>query len=192
MEYIITPRGPEFDWSYWDDAFDSKELDILQNIARDSNIRASVGGETDQRLVNEIRRSDIFWMHNTQEYNWVYNRLAYIVADLNCKYYRYDITGFGEPIQMTNYQSFERGTYNWHVDFGGSVSRKLSVVLQLSDPSEYEGGDLLLTVGDVPITIPKKRGMLVVFPSFTLHKVTEVTKGNRQSLVTWISGPPFR
>jgi PKHD-type hydroxylase len=64
--------------------------------------------------------------------------------------------------------------------------------MQLSDPSEYEGGDLLLHTGDEPIVINKQKGMLVMFPSYTLHEVTPVTKGERYSLVAWVHGPKLR
>jgi PKHD-type hydroxylase len=83
--------------------------------------------------------------------------------------------------------------YKWHQDFGGSgASRKLSVVLQLSDPSEYEGGELQILTSGQAISIQKKRGLITVFPAWTLHQVTPVVKGTRQTLVTWISGPQFK
>jgi PKHD-type hydroxylase len=82
--------------------------------------------------------------------------------------------------------------YNWHQDFGTGVSRKLSNVVQLSDPSEYEGGNLQIMTNSGVQRIRKKRGLAVAFPSFTFHTVTPVTAGTRQSLVAWVSGAPFR
>jgi len=38
----------------------------------------------------------------------------------------------------------------------------------------------------------KKRGLITVFPAWTLHQVTPVTKGTRQTLVTWVCGPEFK
>ena len=57
---------------------------------------------------------------------------------------------------------------------------------------EYEGGELQLMNSANPITIQKKKGHIVVFPSYMLHKVTPVTVGKRKSLVIWIAGPPFK
>jgi PKHD-type hydroxylase len=74
----------------------------------------------------------------------------------------------------------------------GGISRKLSLVLQLTDPSEYEGGNLQVLIGSEPLNVEKRRGLICAFPSFTIHQVTEVTKGSRQSLVVWLSGPPFK
>lgn len=86
------------------------------------------------------------------------------------------------------------GHYDWHLDRGGLgiAPRKLSAVIQLSDPNEYEGGDLQLYVGSEPTNIKKQKGLVVVFPSFVLHRVTPVTGGTRRSLVAWLSGPKFR
>jgi PKHD-type hydroxylase len=65
--------------------------------------------------------------------------------------------------------------------------------MQLSDPVDYEGGVLELRPhGKDIIKMRKQRGLIVAFPSWTLHQVTPVTQGNRQSLVAWISGPPFK
>jgi PKHD-type hydroxylase len=66
------------------------------------------------------------------------------------------------------------------------------MVLQLTDPSQYEGGNLQIVTGGDPLTVRKQRGLVAVFPSYVLHQVTPVTKGSRQSLVAWITGPQFK
>ena len=87
--------------------------------------------------------------------------------------------------------SEDEGYYDWHVDMGpGKANRKLSLVCQLSDPSEYEGGELQIHTGQIH-TVEKKKGLVVIFPSYLLHCVTPVTSGKRQTLVLWIEGPPF-
>ncbi|MGB0178111.1 MAG: 2OG-Fe(II) oxygenase, partial [Owenweeksia sp.] len=83
---------------------------------------------------------------------------------------------------------------DWHMDFGaGEIShRKLSMTVQLSDPADYEGGDLEFMINQKVVTAPRTRGTVIVFPSFILHRVTPVTKGVRHSVVGWVSGTPFR
>ena len=66
-----------------------------------------------------------------------------------------------------------------------------SIVVQLTDPSEYEGGDLEILTTENPFWAAKEKGSCILFPSFCLHKVHPVTKGLRNSLVLWVSGPPF-
>lgn len=56
--------------------------------------------------------------------------------------------------------------------------RKISVSIQLSDPSEYEGGRLIIKGKEAPI----EQGDMTIFHSLTSHKVTEVTKGIRYSM----------
>jgi PKHD-type hydroxylase len=68
----------------------------------------------------------------------------------------------------------------------------LSLVLQLSDPAQYEGGNLQVMTGSEPQTVRKQRGLVAAFPSYVLHQVTPVTQGTRQSLVAWVSGPQFK
>jgi PKHD-type hydroxylase len=118
--------------------------------------------------------------------------LGHIASSLNAQYYRFDLTGFGEPIQLTNYDQSEQGMYGWHQDYGGGTSRKLSLVLQLTDPSQYEGGNLQVLTSGQPQTVRKQRGLVAAFPSYVLHQVTPVMSGNRQSLVAWVSGPAFK
>ncbi len=75
---------------------------------------------------------------------------------------------------------------------GNGSPRKLSMVLQLSDPSEYEGGDLELFTSANPIITKKQKGIIHAFPSYVMHRVTPVTKGVRKTLVVWIAGPRFK
>lgn len=194
MQFQITPRSKELaPWAYWDNAFSSEQLDWLQEEAKKSTALAHVGGGGEGRVDNRLRRSRIGWMSNTPDTSWVFEQLAYVVANLNADYFNFDLTGFGEPLQLTNYDQETHGMYGWHTDFGKGVSRKLSVVLQLSDPSEYEGGELQLQPRGAEIeSMIKQRGRIVVFPSWTLHQVTPVTKGYRQTIVAWVSGAPFR
>ena len=62
--------------------------------------------------------------------------------------------------------------------------------MQLSDPSEYEGGALVFPEDHG--MADRTRGMLTVFPSFLIHEVTPVVAGSRYVLVAWVHGPSFR
>jgi PKHD-type hydroxylase len=70
----------------------------------------------------------------------------------------------------------------------------MSIVIQLTDPSEYEGGDFEIDsqYPQLPKEEIREKGSVLVFPSFIPHRVTPVTKGVRRSLVSWIEGPKFR
>ena len=193
MQYALTPYvSQQTPWAYWDNGFSKEELNWLQNKANSNLTRAEIAnGE----FKSTIRRSQVTWLPNTPESQWVFEKLAHIVSTLNADWFRFDLTGFGEQIQLTTYDESENGMYGWHVDLGApkTISRKLSIVMQLSDAVDYEGGVLeLKPSGEEIVRMSKERGRIIAFPSWTLHQVTPVTKGVRQSLVSWVSGPPFK
>ena len=193
MQHVLTPYSRKIEqFAWWEDAFTDQELDWLQKKAKEATQQAQVGGRGGGRVDGLIRRSELNWLEKNQESTWVFERLSHVVAKLNADYFGFELTGFGESLQLTNYHESRQGNYTWHQDFGGEISRKLSMVLQLSYPSEYEGGELQLLTGKEPTTIQKQRGLITVFPAWTLHQVTPVTKGTRQTLVAWISGPSFK
>ena len=70
--------------------------------------------------------------------------------------------------------------------------RKLSISIQLTNPEEYEGGELYLYNDDKGTLMDKTQGTLILFPSYVLHEVMPVTKGTRNSLVTWVTGKQFK
>lgn len=197
MQYLITPYNESQEpFAWWEGAFDDQQLNWLQDQAKDVKTKAQVGGGGAGVTDPNIRRSGLNWMSNTSETKWVFDKLAHAVSSLNAQFFRFNLTGFGEQIQLTHYDSSEEGMYGWHVDMGPHVTspcRKLSIVVQLSDPVEYEGGILELQPhGKNVIKMRKQRGLIVAFPSWTLHQVTPVTQGSRQSLVAWITGPSFK
>ena len=195
MQHVLTPYATAIEpFVWWENGFTEQELNWLQGQAQKADQRAQVGGDPQGEELAKVRRSQVSWLNKTPDTAWVFEKLGHIASALNAQYYRFDLTGFGEHIQLTNYDQSEHGMYGWHVDYGGKVSpsRKLSLVLQLTDPSQYEGGNLQVMTGGEPQTVRKQRGLVAAFPSYVLHQVTPVTSGNRQSLVAWISGPAFK
>jgi len=197
MQYVLTPYGgTQEPFAWWEGAFNEQQINWLQQQARNGKQKAEVGVGGVGSVNANIRRSNLNWLPNTPETSWVFETLAHAVSSLNAQFFRFNLVGFGEHIQLTNYDESEQGMYGWHVDMGPSVTspcRKLSIVMQLSDPVDYEGGVLEIQPhGKEIIKMRKQRGLIVAFPSWTLHQVTPVTQGNRQSLVAWISGPPFK
>jgi PKHD-type hydroxylase len=173
--------------------FNIQETEEIKKIG-DSLITksAKIGGKDK----NNIRRGEVSWLPRTSEHLWVYNRLFKAIKKANDSLWKFELNGFFEDCQYTTYkESLEGGDkYDFHLDFDGTsgIHRKISAVLQLTDESEYEGGNLELFPRTKPIIAPKKVGSITIFPSFMLHRVTEVTKGKRNSLVVWVSGYPFK
>jgi len=188
---------------------DDKELDLLRHMFEKETLEsAPLGGEGEdaQHISdNNIRRSNIFWLYANLEkkYNCqgLVAKIAGTIEQVNERDFGFELTTF-EPPQMTRYESTERGHYDWHIDCNTIVSnihRKLSWIIQLSNPSEYEGGDLGFTGPEgEPIWVRDQderilnKGTLITFPSFLPHTITPVTKGIRHSMVGWCQGPRFR
>jgi PKHD-type hydroxylase len=75
-----------------------------------------------------------------------------------------------------------------------NITRKLSLVMCLSDPEkDFVGGEFEINVGnqEEPETILMKKGRMIFFPSYIIHRVKPVTKGIRKTIVIWITGPKF-
>lgn len=197
--YMFAP-SPTFGRSnepylFWKDGFSDEEIEAIKGIGASRKANdATVNGKSEQEDISDIRVSKTSWIDLQQDSEWLYNRLAYIARQLNGQYYNFDLYGFWENMQYTIYDSAQNGHYDWHVDAGSAdeCPRKLSLVLQLSDPTEYEGGELQIMHAKDPITIEKKKGLVTVFPGYTLHRVTPVTSGVRKTLVVWVAGPAFR
>ena len=83
--------------------------------------------------------------------------------------------------------------FDWHMDLGdGDLRfRKVTTLIQLSDPADYEGGRLEIW-GNDEHEAGTRRGTLLIYPSYVMHRVTEVTRGTRFSLGGELLGPPFR
>jgi len=148
----------------------------------------------------KIRKSKTSWIKD----NWLKRDLYNIVQYAN-KSWNFNLSQ-NEDIQFTEYEP--KGHYNWHNDSIKNpmnlknMQRKLSMVVQLSDPKDYEGGDLKFNLrgldssqSDNIISPPpgfKQQGSIVVFPSFLWHKVEPITSGKRYSLVMWTLGEHWK
>ena len=73
------------------------------------------------------------------------------------------------------------------------IIRKLSFSIQLSDPDDYEGGNLqLMDENNKSYIAPRQRGSIILFDSRTPHRVQKVRRGERKSIVGWAVGPRWK
>jgi len=143
-----------------------------------------------QSYGNAARIGHVAWVDPGPETIWVYQRLATMVVWVN-QAFQFELLGFVDALQYTVYGIGHK--FDWHVDIGaGQASlRKLSITVQLSEESAYEGGGLQF-ISAPDQTSSKARGSAIVFPSYLAHRVADVTDGTRCSLVGWAAGVPFR
>lgn len=174
-------------FAFWNDVFSKEECQKIINIAKNKGlIKGKIKGESD------VRDSKVSWLYPSDNMDWVFRRVTEIVLNLNERFFQFDLFGINEGFQFTNYQA-PSGKYGKHVDRGMNLPvRKLSISIQLTDPKEYKGGELYLYNNDKGVSMDKAQGTLIMFPSYTLHEVMPVTKGERNSLVTWVTGKQFK
>jgi PKHD-type hydroxylase len=174
---------------YFVNQFSDNEINEIKYLASTLVRQDAVTGEN---TVSNYRKSEVSWIDESEDSGWIYDKIAKLAHEANKEMWNFDIWGYHDNLQYTTYYG-DGGHYDWHLDLGPGLSnRKLSVVLQLSDPEEYVGGDLQMNVGGSLLTVPKSKGLLCFFPSFLLHRVTPLSSGTRTSLVTWLCGANLR
>jgi PKHD-type hydroxylase len=180
-------------WIATMDMFTNEELARIAETPGEE-MKARVGfrdghGDYDPRQ----RESDVRWINPRPDTEWLFQIIEEAVIEFN-KHFMMRLTHIHD-LQLTEYDGTNGGHFGAHIDDAWGVlkphgRRKLSICVQMSGPEEYDGGELrLYPQGLNYVTMPKQRGMAVVFRSHIVHEVTPVTRGKRKSLVIWASGP---
>ena len=197
---IIEPKFKNSSWNFkldqvnlyafWKNAFSKEECQTIINVAKNKGL---IQGKTfNNNKTKDVRDSKISWLYPIDNIDWVFRRVTDITLNLNERFFKFDLFGINEGFQFTNYEA-PSGKYGKHVDRGTNMAvRKLSISIQLTNPEEYEGGELYLYDDDKGNLMDKTQGTLIIFPSYVLHEVMPVTKGERNSLVTWVTGKQFK
>lgn len=185
-------------WQYWQSTINESLLNSIIQIG-EQNPQADPGLGFDGNTSNNLyRTSEIHWINpNDHSSKFLVDLLWYYANEANRNAFGFDIN-YLPDIQYTKYHAYDNGKYDWHHDTfwanPTTYDRKLSIVIQLSDPTEYTGGEFEIDpqYPQLPVDAIKQKGTVLVFPSFISHRVTPVTSGTRKSLVSWIQGPKFR
>ena len=181
-------------WMMWD-RMEENNVDEFNFIAEQYPlINASIGQGKKNKTDKQIRRSQIRWVKD----DLIKNKMMEYAKVANRSLWNFDINHM-DDVQHTRYHHEDHGHYDWHVDIFWDnkltlYDRKISVIIQLTDGDEYEGGDFLIDpqYSQPPRDLMRKKGTVFAFPSFIRHKVEPVTKGVRYSLVMWNLGYPFK
>lgn len=189
-------------WQYWPGYLSETDCEKVIELAQ--QLPATVGqiGHGAGELVTDLsyRRSTIRWIPRADtRFLTLFSRMELLFHEANASAFGFALSIFRD-VQFTEYAATNNGTYAWHHDTtwasDSHYMRKLSMVIQLSNPADYTGGELQLATeecGAVPdAEVLRQRGTVLVFPSFLRHCVTPVKSGIRYSLVTWYEGPCFR
>jgi len=178
-------------WQMWSGVMQPDTIDFIVAEAEKVDSQAATTFN-DQSEKNSFRSSEVSWLSGNnviQDILWDFvsaanNNAFHVQVDNKC------------DMQFTEYHASKMGHYDWHHDVNWSedntTDRKLSVTVQLSDPLEYEGGVFEFSECPTPDDSSRKKGTVLVFPSYLKHRVLPVTKGTRRSLVAWFEGPRWQ
>lgn len=175
-------------YAFWDNFLSEEECEKIIKIGIAKKLKkATVKGN-----IKDIRESKISWIYPEPELNWLYERLTSAITDLNSRFFKFHLIGLLEPLQFTSYSS-PGAKYGKHTDRAINIlNRKLSFSILLSKKTNFKGGEFYLYENENGLLLPQEQGKLLLFPSFVLHEVTPITKGERNSLVGWVTGNRFK
>ena len=187
--------------AYWNNLFTDEELDQIFEYCNDLPAETAHTGhqKTEQTTREDVRKSQVAWVYRNNDTEWIFSRYDGAVQRINTSLFNVDI----EPLSSLQFTRYEEdgGHYDWHWDmqlapepFEPNIirQRKISVVTQLNDPEDYNGGVLKVGPCGRIYDIDQGKGVTCMFLSFVNHMVTPVTKGTRYSLVGWYEGPDWR
>jgi Rps23 Pro-64 3,4-dihydroxylase Tpa1-like proline 4-hydroxylase len=168
-----------------------EECDLLLDFSL-KNLKlhvAELANTTDEtvKTYNKGRKSNIAWHQYYETFPFLYEKLSKVLIDeISVK--GFDLDYLASPFQFTEYKVGDY--FNWHRDSVRNIvtqeERYCSMVIQLNN--NYDGGDLELKLENdhTQIKVEKGIGDLIIFLSNLEHRVTDVTSGNRYTLVNWV------
>jgi PKHD-type hydroxylase len=188
------------EWCYYKSFFDKKTCEnIIKDAQKIPSQAGQLGNGTNTLQDNSIRRSEIrFANKGDPDFQHVFNSLWKNAMEANEQFFGFHISKL-EFIQIAKYDSSYKGEYKSHHDVfwlndDPKNHRKLSCIIQLSDPNDYDGGDLEINeASEAPSREDiRQQGTMIFFPSFLRHQANPVTRGTRYSIAAWFEGPKWR
>lgn len=113
------------------------------------------------------------------------NSIIMAALDRDIGFHKYCIPKSSKPCIVS--KTGPGGYYHPHRDNG--LNGDFSTTVFISDPSEYDGGELCLYFDGIEHKIKPKSGFAVTYKTGTLHRVNEVKSGYRIVCVLWTTTP---
>ena len=174
-------------WQFWHNGVGQDFINQVEAVA--SKVKAVDAKTYGGRKTDHHRKSKVKWLTNSDGLG----RSLFAYVEQANKAFDIDVTPQCE-IQYTEYHE-DGSFYGLHHDIdwnsNHSYDRKISMSVLLSDPKDFDGGEL--TFNEITNEgIDWQKGSVLCFPSYLQHSVSPVTRGTRKSLVAWFSGPRWR
>ena len=156
-----------------------KEIDAVKH----KSVQAGIYGKEGTRIDKKVRNSLLYFLDSSisfQTFSTVHS--IFIEKYLDTSYKFLNIPS----VQYASYR--ENNHFEWHQDLitqKGGLFRYFTMSINLSEPSNYSGGELEVSLNGKSVFLEKKPGSYICFPSFVYHKAHPVISGHRESLVVW-------
>ena len=187
-----------------DDFLTEKRCDeLIDMFSKSEQYKATVAGtykgsgsdvvNENVRKVQEVRFSEDIVLSDGFNLN---KNLTMACEMANTLFFNFDTSNQLSNIRMLRYE--DTGKYDWHLDIGNEETsvRKITAIVQLSDENDYEGGNFEFSMTDETgkdtAVGSRKKGSLILFPSYLGHRVSPLTSGVRYSILTWMLGNAFK
>ena len=188
------------EWCYFKSFLDKQTCEKIINDAMQLPAQDGIIGTDDgARLDTSGRRSKIRFLNKDDwRFTYIFDILWKTAISANHDFFNFHISKL-DFIQFAEYDAEYLGEYREHQDVfwisnDKEYHRKLSCIIQLSDPDDYLGGDfeMIGTETSPPQSDVRTQGTIFYFPSFTYHRANQVIRGKRYSIAAWFEGPKWR
>ena len=129
------------------------------------------------------------WIPFSPHYKWLYSIMLELTKAINEENWKFDVPGV-QQLQILKYSPLQQ--FWWHFDTFTGSDRKLTAVVNLSDPSEYLGGGLQVNADIENKQFMREQGAGCWFPSYIEHRARAPIWGTRWVLVAWLTGQAWR
>lgn len=187
------------EWCYFRERFSPEWCQGVIDVVNTRSPRDASIGVDGVTKDDNMRRSKIWFVNKgDSKLGFLFDELWKMAIWANDEWFKIHILKL-DYIQIAEYDESVQGEYKQHHDIfymnnDPEYHRKLSCVIQLTDPSEYDGGDLTFYhLAQYPDAAEMRtRGTAIFFPSYNLHAALPVTRGRRYSIAAWFDGPKWR
>jgi len=183
--------------------FSAGECDFISSYFQ-NNYQLSRGQEySNYSHIPEQRRANIVMTTQPDEQSqWMWEKFNNLISYYNDRHFNFDLYGFNY-VQYARYDVGDKHEFHMDLPLDGKQIdplllqnlRKITVVLLLNEPGvDFEGGEFQINhfSEQFPWDTNLKKGSVLLFPSFLLHRVAPILSGNRQSISIWAVGPKFK
>lgn len=187
------------EWAYYKGRYSKEVCDNIIQVAKSRPSNDAQMGVDGKSQINEYRKSKVRWVYpGDKQLDWLFADIWKMALETNNTWFDFQLSKM-DFLQIAEYEGDKRGEYKKHRDVfymndDAKYHRKLSVIIQLSDPAEYDNGDFqFYGVHQQPLKEEiKTQGTVLFFPAFIEHAALPVTMGTRYSIAGWIEGPKWR